>query len=73
MIELNGVRDALATLTAGSPRFYRAPGRLNLIGDHVDCSEGFVLPIAIDRMTVVCGGATGATVSSGCVRSRAVK
>jgi galactokinase len=53
MIELNGVRDALATLTASAPRFYRAPGRLNLIGDYVDYSEGFVLPIAIDRMTVL--------------------
>jgi galactokinase len=53
MIELNGVRDALATLTAGAPRFYRAPGRVTLIGDHLDYSEGFVLPIAIDRMTVV--------------------
>jgi galactokinase len=53
MIELNGVRDALATLTATAPRFYRAPGRLNLIGDHVDYSEGFVLPIATDRMTLL--------------------
>src|SRR5664279_3672327 len=53
MIELNGVRDALATLTASAPRFYRAPGRLNLIGDHVDYSEGFVLSIAVDRMTVL--------------------
>jgi galactokinase len=53
MIELNGVRDALATLTANTPRFYRAPGRLNLIGDHVDYNEGFVLPIAIDRMTLL--------------------
>jgi galactokinase len=53
MIELNGVRDALAALTSNAPRFYRAPGRLNLIGDQVDYSEGFVLPIAIDRMTVL--------------------
>ena len=30
-----------------------APGRVNLIGDHTDYSEGFVLPAAIDRECVV--------------------
>ena len=31
----------------------RAPGRVNLIGEHTDYNEGFVMPIAIDRGTTV--------------------
>ena len=30
-------------------RTWRAPGRVNLIGDHTDYQEGLCLPIAIDR------------------------
>ena len=27
----------------------QAPGRVNLIGDHTDYNDGYVLPLAIDR------------------------
>lgn len=33
--------------------FVRAPGRVNLIGEHTDYNDGFVLPCAIDYETVV--------------------
>ncbi|HUS82833.1 MAG TPA: galactokinase [Dehalococcoidia bacterium] len=35
------------------PAFSVAPGRVNLIGEHTDYNEGFVLPAAIDRVIVV--------------------
>ena len=32
---------------------FRAPGRINLIGEHTDYNDGFVMPVAIDRYTTV--------------------
>ena len=30
-----------------------APGRVNLLGEHVDYNDGFVIPAAIDLQTVI--------------------
>jgi galactokinase len=35
---------------------WSAPGRVNLIGEHTDYNEGFVLPLAINRRTVLALG-----------------
>ena len=42
-----------ASFGEGPEGMWRAPGRVNLIGEHTDYNEGFVLPFAIDRATSV--------------------
>jgi galactokinase len=46
---------ALFETQFGGPPDYlvRAPGRVNLIGEHTDYNQGFVLPMAIDRDTII--------------------
>jgi galactokinase len=44
------IRDAFEARFGAAPeRAVRAPGRVNLIGEHTDTSDGFVMPMAIDR------------------------
>jgi galactokinase len=53
VIDLDMLRQTFQTRYGRAPRLFRAPGRVNLIGEHTDYNDGFVLPMAIDRVAVV--------------------
>lgn len=47
---INHTKDAFWSFFQSEPeRVFLAPGRINIIGEHVDYSDGFVLPAAIDK------------------------
>jgi len=54
VIDRRSVRDAFQReFGEADVRLFRAPGRVNLIGEHTDYNDGFVLPMAIDSETLV--------------------
>jgi galactokinase len=54
MIDVDSIRDQFERHYGIHPRLIvRAPGRVNLIGEHTDYNDGFVFPAAIDRATYV--------------------
>jgi len=47
---INYTKEAFRSFFQSEPgRIFLAPGRINIIGEHVDYSDGFVLPAAIDK------------------------
>lgn len=53
MVDPNALRRAFHEFYGAEPRIFAAPGRVNLIGEHTDYNDGFVLPVAIDKRTYV--------------------
>ncbi|HET7405594.1 MAG TPA: galactokinase [Mycobacteriales bacterium] len=52
--------DAFARLTGRPPDgVWLAPGRVNLIGEHTDYNDGFVLPFAVEQSVRVAAAARG--------------
>ncbi|MCC6729630.1 MAG: galactokinase [Chthonomonadales bacterium] len=55
-MDTSAVAARFADMYGGEPAFVvRAPGRVNLIGEHTDYNDGFVFPAAIDFDVVVAG------------------
>lgn len=46
------IKNAFIESFHASPVLFSSPGRINLIGEHTDYNEGFVLPAAIDKEAV---------------------
>jgi len=47
MTDPAGLRERFRSMFGAEPRIFRAPGRTNLIGEHTDYNDGFVMPAAI--------------------------
>jgi galactokinase len=53
MMDIAGFRGKFRNTYGSDPRIFRAPGRVNLIGEHTDYNDGFVFPAAINLFTWV--------------------
>ena len=59
----DSIRDKFQELYKQEPVLVRSPGRINLIGEHTDYNDGFVMPAAIDRDIVYAIGLSPTTES----------
>src|ERR1041385_60284 len=50
-MDARGLKSCFKDEFGASPRIFRAPGRVNVIGEHTDYNDGFVLPSAIGFYT----------------------
>jgi galactokinase len=48
MTSVSNIEERFRARFAGTPRVFRAPGRVNLIGEHTDYNDGFAMPAAIE-------------------------
>ncbi len=53
MLDPKDLPHLFETRFGRAPRLFRAPGRVNLIGEHTDYNDGFVLPAALELATYV--------------------
>jgi len=56
-MDIDSLKQDFRSFFGTQPQIFRAPGRVNLIGEHTDYNEGFVMPAAIDFYTWVASAA----------------
>src|SRR5689334_6229857 len=56
-LEFDQLRTKFRDIYRAEPAIFRAPGRVNLIGEHTDYNDGFVMPAAIEFATFVAASA----------------
>jgi len=49
MVDAGALAREFERVFGRAAQVYRAPGRVNLIGEHTDYNDGFVMPMALDR------------------------
>ncbi len=56
-MNIENLKTEFSRKYGGAPRIFRAPGRVNLIGEHTDYNDGYVMPCAIDFATYAAAAA----------------
>ena len=69
MISSVALDQEFTQLYSREPRIFSAPGRVNLIGEHTDYNEGFVLPFATNLRSFVAAAARDDNVVRVCSRT----
>lgn len=54
--DISKLKEKFRSLFNSEPLLIRSPGRVNIIGEHTDYNEGFVLPAAIDKAIYIAIG-----------------
>ncbi|UZJ64987.1 hypothetical protein OKW96_01370 [Sphingobacterium sp. KU25419] len=53
MITKESIQNKFKSIFQEEPIIVRSPGRINIIGEHTDYNDGFVLPAAIDKAVYI--------------------